>query len=388
MRRGRRTTPVTVVVSADGVLRDAAVGGLLCDEPGVVVVRHDLGPHREDGLRRVVVDATGVVDDVTAALEHSCLSCALREDALPAVVAAARDGRWRRVVLVLPVTAEPVPAVMALADGEVAGRPVAEAVHLDGVVAVAAAGAVVPDLFGDDLLLERGLGLDEVDERSVGEVVARQLEEADVVLLDGPPSPAAGAALRHLAGARAEVLRLHEATGAEVLAPRRPAAVRGARSDLRRLRHPGVPDEHGVWTLLLESSRPLHPGRLVDRAAELGGSPLRARGTFWVPTRPGTACAWDGAGGRLSIGPLAGPGLPAVGGPPVTRLLVTGRTGPGEDEDPDGSAPEQVRRVFEEVLATPAELAAGWPTGDDGLSPWLGAPDVVGREGGGRAGAA
>ncbi|MEJ5868538.1 GTP-binding protein [Pseudokineococcus sp. 5B2Z-1] len=351
-----------MVSSCDAVLRDAALAGVLCDEPGVVVVRHALGPRRDDGLRRTVLDAGGVVEDARLRLDRSCLGCALREDALPAVVAAAASGRWRRVVLALPVTAEPVAAVQALTSGAVGGRPVSAWAHVDGVVAVAHGPALEEDLFGDDLWVERGQGLDEADARSVGETVARQLEEADAVLLGGAPSAAGAAAVRHLAGPRTEQLPLHETSGLEVLRRRRPAAAGGARSaGLLGLQHPGAQDEHGVWTTLLDSPLPLHPERLLERTAELGGSPLRARGSFWLPTRPTTACAWDAGGGQLAVGRLGAWG----DGDRRTRLLVTGRG--------DGGA-ARVERAFAEALATPAEMArGGWPGAEeDGFSAWLG----------------
>ena len=54
---------LSVLVAVDPVLRDAAAASLTLTSPGVVVVRHDLLP--DDGtLRRVVVDADGVVTDL------------------------------------------------------------------------------------------------------------------------------------------------------------------------------------------------------------------------------------------------------------------------------------------------------------------------------------
>jgi G3E family GTPase len=58
------------------------------------------------------------------------------------------------------------------------------------------------------------------------------------------------------------------------------------------------------WTLELHTPRPLHPERLLERIEELGAGRLRARGVFWVPNRPDSACLWDGAGGQLAVGDL------------------------------------------------------------------------------------
>ena len=77
--RNRGIIPVSVLATADPVLRDSALFGLLMDAPGIVAVRHDI---YADHLRRVVLDATGVIDDVLVPLQHACLSCAVREDAV------------------------------------------------------------------------------------------------------------------------------------------------------------------------------------------------------------------------------------------------------------------------------------------------------------------
>ena len=352
--------PVTVVASVDAVLRESATAGALCDVPGVVALRYDLGPGRADGLRRTVLDADGVVEDVLVPLEHACLGCALREDVLPTVAAIAASGRWEHALLALPVAAEPAAAVHALEGGEVDGRDVADLVRVHGVLAVVDPAALEAGLFGDDLLVERGLALTEDDSRALGEALAHQLEEADAVVLTAAPDERADALLRHLHRAEPELLRLHE-DGAALLRPRRTGSVADGRGDVRAARPTGAADAAGIWTVELSSPLPFHPGRLLERLEELGGGRLRGRGAFWLPARPDAACAWDGAGGQLSIGDV-GPWEP---GERRTHLVVTGTA----EEDPG-----RVRAVFAELLATPdeaAELAASGA--DDGFEPWLGA---------------
>nr|WP_276611940.1 GTP-binding protein [Kineococcus vitellinus] len=125
----------------------------------------------------------------------------------------------------------------------------------------------------------------------------------------------------------------------------------------------------------MTSERTLHPGRLLERVEDLGAGRLRARGTFRLTSRPSTLCAWDGAGGQLSIGEI-GAWYPGERG---THLVLTG-TEPEERE--------RVRGAFRDVLATREEEAAaheevleallagaGAPGGEDGFEPWLGPRD-------------
>ncbi|NHC47242.1 GTP-binding protein [Motilibacter aurantiacus] len=358
------SSPAVVVLSSiDPVLRGVAAADLLCDLPGALVVQHDLLP---DGLRRVVYGSDGVREDVWVPLEHACLSCALREDVLPAVRRALATGNGTpAVVLALPVSAEPLPVVHALVRARVRLGPLVSV--LDGLSAV-------DDLLGDDLLSERGLALTSEDNRAVGEALAHQLELADVLLLPGFAPAQATALLEHLAPAGARHCLLH-ANGLSGSALAEDVAARRARreellrrGDPRCLPSRAPDDRAGVWTLDLRSWRPLHPARLLEEIEALGAGPLRGRGCLWLPTRPDVVVAWDGAGGQLSIGGIGSWSSPTHAGPTAereTRLLVT-----AVDHDP-----ALLRRAFDTALMTDAELASGlerWVGRDDGFDAWLG----------------
>ncbi|MEZ0164175.1 GTP-binding protein [Kineococcus sp. LSe6-4] len=352
--------PVTVLTSMDPVLRDSATATALWGGPGTVLLRYDLAPGR---LHRLAAAFDHVLEDVEVPLEHACLGCALREDVLPAVAALARAGRVRHLVLALPVAAEPLAVLQALTLGTDGGDDLADLVTVTGVVAVTHGPGLLEDLLGDELVVDAG-GAE--TERAVGEVLAHQLDEADLVLVDGELPARSAVLLDHVTAPGCVVADLLAADAADVLAPRRLAtpgrtAEPLRRSDLRAARPSGADDRLGVFTLDLRTTAPLHPGRLLAEIEAVGAGRLRARGFFWVPSRPDVVCAWDGAGGQLSIGTI-GTWDARRGERPRTRLVVT-----GVDE---GDA-ERVSAAFERILATPAESAA-WTAPQDGLEPWLG----------------
>ncbi|WP_432562587.1 GTP-binding protein [Kineococcus sp. SYSU DK003] len=344
--------PVTVLTSMDPVLRDSATAAALWGEPGTVLLRYDVSPQ---SLRRLVSEFGQVLEDVRVPLEHACLGCTLREDVLPTLAAIARSGRFARLVLALPVAAEPLPALQALALDEEVG----ELVSVTGVVTVCSGPDLLVDLLGDELLADR---FPHDDDRAVGEVLAHQLDEADLVLVEGHLPQRSAVLLEHVTAPGCVVADLLAADAADVLAGRRPAAAQPSpRSDPRAARPSGAGDRLGVFTLDLRTAAGLHPQRLLDEIEAVGAGRLRARGVFWVPSRPGVVCAWDGAGGQLSIGAI-GQWDTSRGERAQTRLVVT-----GVDE---GDA-ERVSAAFGRILATPAE-ARGWKAAQDGLEPWLG----------------
>lgn len=378
----RGIIPVSVLASSDPVLRDSALFGLLMDGPGVVALRHDI---HEDHLRRVVLDASGVVEDVLVPLEHACLSCAVREDAVPTIARLARDGRWTHVILALPVSAEPLPAARALA-AETAPGGALEHTRVATSLAVIDADTLQQDLFGDDTLVDRGLELTADDERSVGEALAAQIEQADLVVASGsePMSATTSGLLDRLRGAGTRrVDGLHALSAVDL------AAARHSPARAERRAHPlgavvisgsgGVPGDRS-WTLELRSKLPFHPERLLERIEDLSSGGLRARGVFHVADRPGLACLWDGAGGQLAFADLGPWSEVCAGTAPHTRIVVVG-VADDRGAGPGGVAPglvddrQRLRETFHAALCTPEELADGvaWLWREDHLAPWLGA---------------
>ncbi len=348
-RPGDPRVSAVVVSCIDPVLREVAVADLLSGAPGVVALRHDLHPD-EGMLHRTVYDIATVLEDAWVPLDHACLSCAMREDILPTLERVILAVEPAAVVLALPVAAEPfalLPALTAFPS-----------VRLAGVVSVFDADSFETDLLADDLLAERQLALSAGDRRSVGETLAHQIEIADLLLTPQAPSRRTAALLDHLVDGSADRGLLHRTDGRALFARQRdPSAARG---DLLRVCATGATPREGVWTVDLQSWRPLHPQRLLKHIETLGTGRLRGRGHFWLPTRPDVICAWDGAGGQLSIG-NHGHWTNA----PNTHLVITGT-------DP---RPDVLLTAFDATLLTDSELAHGlqqWQTLPDGMDPWLG----------------
>ncbi|MBN0038908.1 GTP-binding protein [Cellulosimicrobium cellulans] len=375
---------LSVLATIDPVLRDSAVFGLVVGGPRVVALRHDIRAV-EGALRRVVVDATGVIEDEVVPLEHACLSCAVREDAVPTLRRLAADGRWDHVVLALPVAAESLPVVRALAAQATPGNEL-ERLRLATVLAVADVDTLEHDLLDDDLVAERGVGLTEDDQRAVGEVLAAQLEHADLVVTTGDLEAAAtgsglvdrlrGVGTRRIDGLHALAAGDLARHTHDPAAGERRAHPLGVRGPLPRHEKP-VGDRS--WTVELWSARPFDPERLLRRIEDLGTGRVRSRGVFHVANRPDSLCAWDGAGGQLCIGTLGtwDDATTAEGRPvePHTRVVIVGAT----DADGEGDGGDERGRLldaFRDVLATPDELADGglrWLGRTDVLAPWLGA---------------
>ncbi|WP_375425799.1 CobW family GTP-binding protein [uncultured Friedmanniella sp.] len=354
--------PVLLLAAVDDVARRSAALGLLLDLPSVVVVTHDLVVGHDGGgaVRRTITDRSGVLAEETTPLDHACLACAVREDLLPTLQMLLNLDRWSTVAVSLPLTAAPEPVAYeigrAIGDGSLQGAVLASVVSLVDLATFEA------DLLGDELLDERGLAFGDYDRRSVGEAVAAQVEFADDVVTVDRASAAAETLLAHLV---APTSRLH--VGWDSVAADHLVGVRHDTETARRRMDPlqvqpsSCRDEHGIWTVELSAHQPLDPGRLLRHVEALGSGRVRARGHFWLASRPDVACVWDGSGGQLAIGHLG----PWRQRRPGSRIVVT------------GSDPDDRRRIvdtFSRVLTTAADLSTAWASQlvDDGFTPWLG----------------
>ncbi|GAB2467050.1 GTP-binding protein [Xylanimonas ulmi] len=367
--------PVSVVTTIDPVLRESALAGLVLGSPGAVAVRHDL---LEGALRRVVVDATGVVEDVTVPLEHACLSCCVRQDAVPTLARLAADGPWSDVVLALPVTADPLPVVRALVTAMAPAGALAHT-RLAATVAVVDLDDAESDLLDDGLCAERGLALGEDDERAVGEALAAQVEKVDLLVTVGQDATGSGLVDRLRAVGSRRLDGLHALAASDLSVGHHDPARAEARAHPLGARGPERPDggpwsgsgDDRSWTLVLDAARPLHPDRLLDQIERLGAGRLRSRGVFRVVNRPDSACLWDGAGGQLCVADLGPWDEAAPHHSPHTRLCFVG----AGDHDDAQALRATIVNAFFAAVTRPEEIADGglaWLGREDVLAPWLG----------------
>lgn len=318
-----RTDPrpaVTVLSGFWPAATYAVARALLADDPSLLLVRHDLTGVRDGNVRRVVRDHTGVVEDEKISLAHGCVSCTLREDVLPTLARLAHTRPGQDLVLMLPEVVEPEAVAAACAHYLLDRVPITDLVRFDSYVTVVDAEHLLDGLASTDDLVTLGIEAAESDDRALADVVSRQIEYADTVVLwgqsgDGAYETGQLAVLLH----RMAPWAVHVAVSEERLVD-----VGALRANLRHTHrhHTGTPGvlarglegypigvheplpDSGVVSAVFRARRPFHPARLHAMLEAVTSDALRVRGHLWLASQPQTAIAWEFAGGGLNLSAL------------------------------------------------------------------------------------
>ncbi|MFY1632188.1 CobW family GTP-binding protein [Solwaraspora sp. WMMB335] len=315
-----RRPAVTVITSFSEVAAAAVARRLLDTGERLLVVSHDIGAIRSGRVHRTVRDADGLVEDAAVDLVHGCVSCTLREDVLPTLARLADRHPAHGIVLVLPTVVEPEAVAAACAHCLVDGTPVTATVRFDSYVTVVDAASLLDDLASTDDLCDRQLHAAADDHRAVADVVVRQIEYADTVLLwerSGDPFERARLSAllyrlapwaRHLKlGTKQDNGRHGDPAAALLRTGRHDPAVPGTLG--RALE--GFPiavhapdSDCGVVSMLFEARRPFHPQRLYDALEDVTENLLRGRGQLWIASQPDAVVGFEFAGGGVGMGSL------------------------------------------------------------------------------------
>lgn len=300
--------PVTVLSGFLGAGKTTLLNHILANRAGlkVAVIVNDMSEVNIDAaLVRNEVQLNRAEEKLVE-MSNGCICCTLREDLLVEVGRLAREGRFDYLVIESTGIAEPLPIAETFTFRDEDGLSLSDIARLDTLVTVVDAVNFMPHYLEAEDLRDLGQAVNEEDGRNIADLLADQVEFANVILI-GKADLVSGAELQSLTAILrrlnpdADILPMvmGQAPLDRVLDTGRFdfAQAEQAPGWLKEMRgeHTSETEEYGIASFVYRARRPFHPERFLAFLHGGGwdnGTLLRSKGFFWLASRPDHAGSW------------------------------------------------------------------------------------------------
>lgn len=312
--------PVTVLSGFLGAGKTTLMNHVLNNRDGhrVAVIVNDMSEVNIDAdlIRDGGADLSRT-DEKLVEMTNGCICCTLRDDLLAEVRRLADEDRFDYLLIESTGISEPLPVAATFEFRDEDGDSLSDVARLDTMVTVVDTINLLKDYSSHDFLQDRGESLGDEDNRSLVDLLVDQIEFADVVVLNkfaeaGPDNQDAARKIVTSLNPDAQIIETDYST-----VPADRIFNTGLFDFEEAHRHPlwvkelyGFADhtpeteEYGVTSFVYRARRPFDPQKVHDiLTGDLPGV-IRAKGHFWVATRPDWVAEFSMAGALTSIKPL------------------------------------------------------------------------------------
>ena len=299
----RPNLPVTVLSGFLGAGKTTLMNHILNNREGkrVAVIVNDMSEVNIDAdlIRDGGADLSRT-EETLVEMTNGCICCTLRDDLLKEVRRLAGDGRFDYLLI---ESTGAFPSRCPWRPPSTSGRKRARALRmvsrLDTMVTVVDAANLLRDYASTDFLKDRGEALGEEDSRTLVNLLVDQIEFADVIILNKIDA----ATPEQLDAARKIICSLNP--GAELIetcmsrVPLDKVLNTGRFDHDKAQEHPlwfkelygfaehkPETEEYGVRSFVYRARRPFHPEKFHAFINSSWPGVIRAKGHFWLATRP------------------------------------------------------------------------------------------------------
>lgn len=293
--------PVTVLSGFLGAGKTTLLNHVLNNREGrkVAVIVNDMSDVNIDAdLVRGGSDLSRT-NETLVEMSNGCICCTLRDDLLQEVRRLAEEGRFDYLLIESTGIAEPLPVAATFEFRDEAGESLSDIARLDTMVTVVDAVNLLKDYSSTDFLHDRGETAGDGDERALVDLLVEQIEFADVVVLNKvssatPEQCDAARKIIQALNADADIIEADHGivSCAQILDTHRFDYDKAQKHPLwyKELfefqSHVPETEEYGIHTFVWRARRPLVPERFKAFIDSMWPGVIRAKGHFWLATRP------------------------------------------------------------------------------------------------------
>jgi G3E family GTPase len=312
--------PVTVLSGFLGAGKTTLLNHILNNRQGrrVAVIVNDMSEVNIDADLIREGSSLSRSHETLVEMSNGCICCTLRDDLLAEVRRLAAEGRFDYLLIESTGVSEPLPVATTFDFRDENGDSLADVARLDTMVTVVDAINLLRDFSSHDFLSDRDQA-PEGDSRSLVTLLTEQIEFANVVVLNKvrDAGPDRADAARKIIRALNPDARLIEADHSRIDAnaifdtglfdfDRAQEHPLWAKELYGFAHHTPETEEYGITSFVYRARMPFHPAKI--HALLNGDLPgvIRAKGHFWLATRPNWVAEFSLAGAVSSITPLGG----------------------------------------------------------------------------------
>ncbi|KQT49871.1 4-hydroxytetrahydrobiopterin dehydratase [Devosia sp. Leaf420] len=294
--------PVTVLSGFLGAGKTTLLNHILNNREGrkVALIVNDMS---EVNIDAALVRDGGAnlsrTEETLVEMSNGCICCTLRDDLLAEVTRLAGENRFDYLLIESSGISEPLPVATTFDFRDERGFSLSDVTRLDTMVTVVDCANLLKDYASTDFLRDRGETAGEGDERALVDLLVEQIEFADVVVLNkiSTAPEADRQAARTIIKALNPAAKIVETDFGQValdevldtglfnleVAETNPLWFK----ELNGFKdHLPETEEYGVRSFVYRARRPFNP-LLLDRFINSAWhGVIRAKGFFWLATRP------------------------------------------------------------------------------------------------------
>lgn len=308
--------PVTVLSGFLGAGKTSLLNHVLHNKEGkkVAVIVNDMSEVNIDAQSVERENVLSRTEEKLVEMSNGCICCTLREDLMVEVERLAKENRFDYLLIESTGISEPIPVAQTFSYVDPNnGIDLSSFSYIDTMVTVVDCFNFSKDFGSAETLLDRKLADDNMDNRTIVNLLTDQIEFANVIVLNKADlvSEETIGTLEAVIGKLnpgAKLIRTQfgQVDPTEIMGTDRFDFEEASASAgwLKELEADHVPEteEYGISSFVFRSQRPFHPQRLHRYLNEhYPHNIIRAKGLFWLASRPDTAISFSQAGGSVRL---------------------------------------------------------------------------------------